>query len=112
MGSAGYGNHEEDTGKAGERALPEAASARPERGGADRPGMDLGGAVDRSTPQGQMAGSRSTPDPAGTGPHSGNKDSGSPTLSHDDRRDQTATPGSGALPSGSPQGGDVDPGVG
>ena len=94
MGSAGYGNHED-------------AAAGP----VDRPGTDLGGARDRSAPQGQNAGSLSVPDSAGTGPHSGNKDSGSPTLSDDDRRDQS-TPGTGALPSGTPQGGDVDPGVG
>jgi hypothetical protein len=72
--------------------------------------MDLGGAGDLSAAEGQMAGSRSVPDPAGTGPHSGAKDSGSPTLSDDNRRDQS-TPGAGALPSG-PQGGDVDPGAG
>jgi hypothetical protein len=99
MGSAGYGNHEE------------AAPQKPGAGSADRPGMDLGGARDHSAAQGQMGGSRSVPDSTGTGPHSGNKDSGSPTLSDDDRRD-VSTPGTGALPDGSPQGGDVDPGTG
>ena len=111
MGSAGYGNHEDAADAAAERPSPEAASQKPGAASTDRPGMDLGGAGDLSSPQGQMAGSRSVPDPTGTGPHSGNKDSGSPTLSDDDRRDQS-TPGSGALPSGSPQGGDVDPGAG
>ncbi|NNM71264.1 hypothetical protein [Enterovirga aerilata] len=108
MGSAGYGNHEEAV---AERPSEEAASAKLGAGSTDRPGLDLGGAGDLSSPQGQMAGSRSVPDPAGTGPHSGNKDSGSPTLSDDDRRDQS-TPGSGALPSDRPQGGEVDPGAG
>jgi hypothetical protein len=97
MANAGYGNHE--------------SAAPQDGGGKDRPGADLGGATDRSAPGGQMAGSRSAPDAAGTGPHSGKKDPGSPTLSDDDRRDQS-TPGAGALPSGSPPGGDVDPGAG
>ena len=108
MANAGYGNHEEAV---AERPSGQAAAAKPGAGSSDRPGMDLGGAGDRSSPQGQMAGSRSVPDASGTVPHSGNKDSGSPTLSDDDRRDQS-TPGTGALPSGTPQGGDVDPGTG
>lgn len=107
MGSAGYGNHEASV---GERASPEAASRKPEGGGTDRPGMDLGGARDRSGPAGVPAGARSSPDPAGAGPHSGLKDSGSPTLSDDDRR-QVSTPGDGAGPT-SPQGNEVDPGAG
>ncbi len=111
MGSAGYGNHEDAAEAAAERPSSDAASQKPAAGSTDRPGMDLGGAGDLSAAQGQMAGSRSVPDPAGTGPHSGNKDSGSPTLSDDDRRDQS-TPGSGALPSGQPGGGDVDAGTG
>ena len=111
MANAGYGNHEDASASVAERPDAKAAGAKPGASSTDRPGMDLGGAADRSAPEGQTAGSRSVPDSAGTGPHSGNKDSRSPTLSDDDRRDQS-TPGAGALPSGSPQGGDVDPGTG
>ena len=109
MSGVGYGNHGEDA-KVGERASPDAASEKPGAGSTDRAGMDLGGAGDLSAPQGAMAGSRSIPDPVGTGPHSGIKDSTSPSLSGDDRRDQS-NPASGALPSGG-QGGEADPGVG
>ena len=111
MGSAGYGNHEDAAAAGAERPSSDAASAKPGAGSTDRPGADLGGAGDLSAAEGQKAGSHSVPDPSGTGPHSGNKDSGSPTLSDDDRRDQS-TPGSGALPGGQPSGGDVDPGTG
>jgi hypothetical protein len=73
--------------------------------------MDLGGAKDKSGASGQMAGSHSTPDPSGAGPHSGMKDSTSPTLSDDDRR-QVATPGDGAGVSPGQAGSDVDAGTG
>jgi hypothetical protein len=107
MANAGYGNH--DAPPRAEQPSPKAASDKPGAGSTDRPGMDLGGAGDLSATAGATAGARSTPDPAGTGPHSGLKDSSSPTLSDDDRRDQS-TPGTGALPGG-PQGGEVDPGT-
>lgn len=111
MSNAGYGNHDETPAKVGERASPEAASAKPGAGSTDRPGMDLGGAGDLSAAQGQMAGSRSTPDPQGKGPHAPTRDSNSPTLT-DDNQNHDATPGTGALPGGGTQGGDVDPGAG
>lgn len=112
MSNAGYGNH--DAPKPGsaatERPSPEAASAKPGAGSQDRAGFDLGGASDLSAVEGAMAGSRSNPDTTGAGPHSGMKDSSSPTLSDDDRR-QTAAAGDGASSAGR-QGNEVDPGVG
>jgi hypothetical protein len=108
MANAGYGNH--DAPPPAEQPSAKAASEKPGAGSTDRPGMDLGGAGDLSTASGATAGRHSNPDPVGTGPHSGAKDSTSPTMSDDDRRDQS-TPGTGALPEG-PQGGEVDPGAG
>lgn len=108
MANAGYGNHESSA-PIGQAGSPGAAAKKP-GGGTDRPGADLGGANDRSAALGPTSGARSLPDSQGTGPHGGRKDANSPTLSDDDRRDQS-TPGAGALPEG-PQGGDVDPGAG
>lgn len=111
MANAGYGNHEDASLAVADRPDADTAAKKPGAGSTDRPGADLGGAGDLSGPEGQMAGDRSVPESAGAGPHSGLKDAGSPTLSDGDRRD-VSTPGAGALPSGSPQGGDVDPGAG
>ena len=112
MSNAGYGNHDapKPGSAVGERASPDAASAKPGAGSEDRAGFDLGGAGDLSAVEGQMGGSRSNPDSTGIGPHSGAKDSTSPTLSDDDRR-QARSAGDGASSAGS-QGNEVDPGVG
>lgn len=110
MANAGYGNHVTSDPKVAEAAQPDAAGRKPGAGAADRPGADLGGAQDRPGPQGALAGGHSVPASQGTGPHNPDKDSTSPTLSDDDRRDQS-TPGAGALPSGG-AGNDVDPGAG
>lgn len=105
MSNAGYGNHDAAPEKVGETARQDAASRPPGPGGQDRPGLDLGGAKDKSSGQGAMAGSHAAPDP---GPHAPGKDSSSPSLSE---RRVDATPGAGAMPDGA-QGGDVDPGAG
>lgn len=105
MSSAGYGNHDSEPKKVGEQASPAAAATPPAPGATDRPGLDLGGAKGKSSPQGAMAGAHAAPDP---GPHAPPKGSSSPSLSE---RRVDATPGAGAMPAG-PQGGDVDPGAG
>lgn len=108
MSIAAYGNHDDP--KVGERASTDAASRRPEAGSTDRPGLDLGGATEASAASGAMGGGRSNPDTEGVGPHSGAKESTSPTLSDDESR-HAATPGDGASSAGR-QGDEVDPGVG
>lgn len=65
---------------------------------------------ERASPAGATAGTRPVPDSAGAGSRSGKRDPAPPTRG-DDTRDES-TPGAGALPSGSPHGGDVDPGAG
>jgi hypothetical protein len=111
MGNAGYGNHEAPpVTSRGESADPKAASQKPGAGSQDRPGMDPGDAGDLSSASGQMGGSRSTPDPSGQGPHSGQRDTSSPVLT-DDNTDEARAPGTGALGT-NPQGNEVDPGAG
>ena len=111
MGNAGYGNHESSpVASRGAKADPNAASEKPGAGSQDRPGMDLGGAGDLSSASGQMGGSRSTPDPSGEGPQSGQRDTGSPVLT-DANTYEARTPGTGALGT-NPQGDEVDPGAG
>ena len=104
MSNAGYGNHDSEPKKVGAQAAP-AAAATPPAPATDRPRVDLGGAQDKSSPQGAMAGAHAAPDP---GPHAPANDSSSPSLSE---RRVDATPGVGPMPDG-PQGGDVDPGAG
>ena len=111
MGNVGYGDHEPPpVASRGEGADPKNASQKPGAGSQDRPGMDLGGAGDLSSATGQMRGSRSTPDPSGQGPHSGQRDTSSPVLT-DANTDEIRTPGTGALGT-NPQGDEVDPGAG
>ena len=98
MSNAGYGNHD----------APSPGSAQADQK-VDRPGLDLGGAKDRSAPEGAQAGAHATPASTGKAPGTPAKDSAGGVLT--DAADDAKTPGSGAMPGGV-QGGEVDPGAG
>jgi hypothetical protein len=91
--TVGYGNHEApgsgQAPKPGETADAKTASAKPDAGAADRPGMDLGGTGSDDRTVGQT-------------------DRGSPALT-EANTDEVRAPGSGAFPTDSPPDGETDP---